>query len=99
MAIYSDTWGFILSIKTGTDLSSATDLILRFKTPSGSVVDKVLDETNIAAPASKGVINYLIQDGDFPVGGAYTFQLFDVTTGRRLASNIGNLSVVQSLRA
>lgn len=96
MAIYSNTYGFIITINTGANLSTTTTLRLRIKSPSG-VVDKMLDDTNILAPSAKGVVVYTVEDGDFPVGGKYYFQLFDETIGRRLASNVLVVDVKSSL--
>lgn len=96
MAIYSETYGFVLTINTGVDLTSTTDLILRLKTPSGTV-DKVLTTAHMLEPKTAGKIAYTVQEGDFPVGGKYLMQIFDVTSGRRLASSIITLNVTASL--
>ena len=96
MAIYSETYGFVITIKTNADLTDTTDMRLRIKSPSGTI-DKLLTVANILAPASKGVVAYTVVQGDFPVGGKYQFQLFDETTGRRLASNIMLVEVKTSL--
>lgn len=98
MAIFSETYGFVLTINTGTDLSSATNLTLRMKTPSGTV-DKALTVANILEPKTAGRIAYTVVEGDFPVGGKYQLQIFDVTTGRRLASSIVSIDVKPSLTA
>ena len=96
MAIYSETYGFVLTINVGVDLTSTTDLLLRMKTPSGTV-DKGLDTTHMLEPKTAGKVAYTVQEGDFPVGGKYQMQIFDVTTGRRLASTIITLDVRPSL--
>lgn len=96
MAIYSGTFGFIITINTGVDLTNTTDLILRIKSPS-STTDKSLTVSNIVEPKTSGKLTYTVQDGDFPVGGKYQMQVFDVTAGRRLASTISLIDVKQSL--
>ncbi len=98
MAIYSNTYGFIITINTAADLSSTTSLRLRIKSPT-SVSDKLLTNADILAPSTRGVVVYTVEDGDFPVGGKYSFQLFDETIGRRLASTILTVDVKSSLTA
>ncbi len=97
MAIYSETFGFIITINTGQGLDSATNFRLRIKPPTGSTVDKLLTDSAILSPKSAGKVVYDVVEGDFPVGGKYYIQLFDETAGRRLASAILTLDVKQSL--
>lgn len=96
LVIYSNTYGFTLTIETGRDLSDTT-LRLRIRNPNSINVDRTLSSVNIITPKTLGKVIYTVADGDFPIPGNYQIQLFDETAGRKLASSVIKIKVRPSL--
>jgi hypothetical protein len=97
MNIYAGTYGVVINMYTGQNLTTTTALELKIKSPAGVTVTKSLTVGNIISPRSTGKVFYTVEQGDFPVKGKYKLQLFDTTPGRRLASPIVNIDVKESL--
>jgi hypothetical protein len=74
-------------VDTDLDLTGATVIKLRIKSPSGTVATRSLTELNVDDPAEDGVIRYVVQSGDFNTSGLYKIQVSDETGGTKKVSS------------
>jgi hypothetical protein len=82
--IYQSSFGFKIRFDVvDGSLDSTSNMQLRIKPPTGSVVSKELSSANITDVAA-GIVEYDVVEGDFPQVGTYILQLIDTTPGRFL---------------
>lgn len=87
--IYTGAYGFDLVIDTNLDLTNATVIKLRIKTPSGTVLTKTLSDVNVDLPVSAGIVRYTVSAGDFTASGLYKLQVSDETGAtKKITSSI-----------
>lgn len=95
---YTGAYGFDLVIDTNLDLSEATLIKLRIKSPGGTTVTRTLTDSDVVAPASDGIVRYTVASNDFTAPGLYKVQVSDETGGsKKLTSTILKVRVRPSL--
>lgn len=94
---YTGAHGFPLVIDTNLDLSEATDIKLRIKSPAGSTVTRNLTPANVDAPTSSGIVRYTVASNDFTTTGLYKLQVSDETEGKKVTSDIYKVRVRASV--
>ncbi len=97
LQIFTGTYGFTITIATSRDLSDALALRLRIRNPLGVNIDRALTSANILTPKTEGNVFYTVNNADFVMPGTYQIQLFDETSGRKLAASIIKIKVKASL--
>jgi uncharacterized membrane protein len=85
---FTGAHGFDLVVDTNLNLEGATDIKLRIKSPTGTTVSRSLTAANVDAPASSGIVRYVVAANDFTVPGLYKVQVSDETDGKKLTSAI-----------
>ena len=89
LEVFTGAYGFDLVIDTNLDLTAATVIKLRIKSPSGTVVTKNLSDADVDAPASDGIVRYTVASGDFSAAGLYKLQVSDETGAtKKITSSI-----------
>lgn len=90
-------YGYAIKINTGVDLTNTTSLMLKLRSPSGVTKTKTIPVANINSPKKAGIISYGVEEGDFDEPGIYSVQLIDNTPGRKIASEVKKIQVLNSL--
>ena len=97
MSVQAGSFGYVLSLATGLDLSAATAVNLIIKAPASP-------PTTVAIPLPVGLVDgptgqvaYQVGAGDFPVPGVYQLQVQDASTGRSVFSRVSSLVVEPNL--
>ena len=92
--VYKGAYGFKLTFTLDPEstgrLEDTTSMLLKIKPPTGSTLEKNLDETNII-DVTTGKIFYDVAQGDFALVGEYQLQVFDDTPGRYIPTEIKKL--------
>lgn len=91
-----NSYGIRLTIETGTNLSGSSALTLKMKRPNGTLVERELDTAAMLELAQGRIIVDFIE-GDFPVVGTYSLQIFDTSPGRFIPSDIVKFKVRANL--
>jgi hypothetical protein len=94
---FTGAHGFDLVVDTNLDLTGASDIKLRIKSPSGITVTRSLTASDVDDPASVGIVRYVVQPSDFTMTGLYKIQVSDETGGKKLSSSIVKIRVRASL--
>jgi hypothetical protein len=94
---FTGAYGFPIVIDTNLDLTDATALKLKIKSPSGSTVSRDLaleDITDVEA----GIVTYTVGSTDFTVPGLFKIQLVDeVALTKKIISGIIKVRVRPSV--
>jgi hypothetical protein len=94
---FTGAYGFNLVIDTNLDLTDATALKLKIKSPTGTTVSRDLTGSNVTDPV-KGIVTYQVANNDFTVPGLFKVQVNDETGGtKKVISNILKIRVRASL--
>lgn len=88
MSIQAGSYGYVLSLETGLDLSTATvvNLIIKARLSQPVVKPIPLPAGLVDGPAGK--VAYQVVDGDFPTPGVYQLQVEDASPGRSVLSGV-----------
>lgn len=85
---FHNNYGFLLTFTIG-DVSTSTNFRVSFVKPAvagvRAVVEHDLDQTAIL-DAVKGIVGYVVAEGDLDLTGSYLVQLTDTTPGRFLST-------------
>lgn len=91
--IQAGNFGYVLTLQSGLDLSTATAVNLVIKAPLQVPVSKSLPLPASVIDGPSGQIGYQVSQGDFPAPGVYQLQVVDVSPGRQVASRVATLVV------
>lgn len=97
MSVQAGSFGYVLSLGSGLDLSTATAVNLLIKAPGAAAVTKAIPIPAGLVDGPSGAVAYQVVDGDFPTPGVYGLQVVDVSTGRSVFSRVAQLVVEQNL--
>lgn len=97
MSIQAGSYGFVLSLSSGLDLSTATAVNLILQAPGGAPVVKPIPLPAGMVNGPAGQIAYQVGALDFPAPGVYLVQVQDASPGRSLFSRVAQLVVEENL--
>lgn len=87
------TKGFIFEVDAGMDLTGATDLLVVFRSPTGAQVER--EDVTLVAPSTVQV-PFVLDSDKLTERGWWTVQVWDMTAGRAVNSEIGRFYVGRS---
>jgi hypothetical protein len=87
LEVFTGAYGFDIVIDTNLDLTGATSIKLRIKSPTGTVSTKSLTDVNVESPVEAGIVRYTVGSGDFATAGLYKLQISDETGGTKKVSS------------
>lgn len=97
MSVQVGSYGYVLSLESGLDLSTATAINLLIKPPAaGATVTKSIPISAVVDKAA-GKIGYQVVIGDFPIPGVYQLQVQDASAGRSIFSRVTSLVLESNL--
>ncbi len=91
--IQAGNFGYVLTLQSGLDLSTATAVNLVIKAPGGAPVVKPIPIPAGIVNGAAGQIAYQVGALDFPAPGVYQLQVVDASPGRQVASRVATLVV------
>lgn len=97
MSIQAGSYGYVLSLDTGLDLSTATAVNLLIKPLLSPAVVKAIPLPAGLVDGPSGKIAYQVVQGDFLTPGVYHLQVQDVSPGRSVFSTVTSLVVEANL--
>lgn len=97
MSIQAGSFGVVLSLETGLDLSAATVVNLSIKAPGAVPVAKSIGLPAGLVNGPTGKVAYQVVSGDFPTAGVYRLQVVDASPGRNVPSRVAVLVVEANL--
>src|SRR4051812_16957737 len=75
-AFYRGTYGYPVRFELGIDLTGVTAIALSLTNPNHSSVNHTLDPAEVIVdPATEGIIEYILVEGDIQRSGTYSFVL------------------------
>lgn len=90
--LQKDAFGIVLSIDTGINLSSTTDMLLYVRKPDDNLVSIILTDDDITN-APLGIVTYIVEEGLLDQVGNYKFQIVDTSVGRFFPSEVKQFKV------
>lgn len=87
---------FTAVVPSGLDLTGVTNLRVKFKKPSGTIVMKNLTDSDIVSGTAN--IGFPVSTGDLDEEGIYDYEVADTSSGKDKKSKLLQFSVVQEIQ-